>query len=110
MVPLNSPPAGSPPRQAIGPSTIEISVPNLSQALNICSTLKGTMGLIKTPQKALGWAGLILCFWFLFCSPHPRTSVSAAPSVEGMKGIQDPPSSSTLPARLFSQSDLSLLF
>lgn len=48
MVPLNSPhPSypGSPPQKAIGPSTIEISIPNLRQALNICYTLKGTMGL-----------------------------------------------------------------
>lgn len=60
--------------QAIGSSIIEISVPNFSQALNICSTLKGTMrppGLIKTPQKALSWAGLILCFWFFFAHPTP---------------------------------------
>lgn len=37
------PPSPAFPLQTIGPSTIEISFPNLSQALNICSTLKGTI-------------------------------------------------------------------
>ena len=71
-------------------------------------TVENDEGQGPTKSAWLGWPHSLLLV--LFCSPHPHTSVSAAPSVEGMKGIHDPPGSSTHSARLFSQSDLSTLF
>lgn len=113
-LPDTAPAAPSLPWPTTGPSTIEISVQNLRQALNICFTMKGTMGppgLIKTHKEHLaGWASFSafgsFFFFFLFTPPPHFCFYSFCGRDKRGPG---PPSSSTLPAPLFSQSDLPLL-
>lgn len=59
------------PRRPQGPVPLKFQSQTSGRPWTYVPPWKEQWGLIKTPQKALGWAGLILCFWFFFAHPTP---------------------------------------